>query len=67
MAGLPGDATSAMMVRAMIQLTENLGMEALAEGIETEEQLRFVVEAGCQKGQGFLFSRAVPAAALATL
>jgi len=66
-AGLPGDATSAMMVRAMIQLTENLGMEALAEGIETEEQLRFVVEAGCQKGQGFLFSRAVPAAALATL
>lgn len=65
--GLPGDATSAMMVRAMIQLTENLGMEALAEGIETEDQLRFVVEAGCSRGQGFLFSRAVPSAAVATL
>jgi EAL domain-containing protein (putative c-di-GMP-specific phosphodiesterase class I) len=42
-------------------------MEAFAEGIETVEQLRFVVEAGCAKGQGFLFSRAVPGEAVAAL
>jgi diguanylate cyclase (GGDEF)-like protein len=66
-AGLPGDQTSAMMVRAIVQLARNLGMEAFAEGIETEEQLRFVVDAGCRRGQGFLFSRAVPGEALASL
>ena len=66
-AGLPGDETSAMMVRAIVQLAGNLGMEAFAEGIETEEQLRLVVEAGCTKGQGFLFSRAVPGEAVACL
>ena len=65
--GLPGNETSAMMVRAIIQLASNLGMEALAEGIETKEQLRFVVEAGCCRGQGFLFSQAVPGAAVAAL
>jgi diguanylate cyclase (GGDEF)-like protein/PAS domain S-box-containing protein len=65
--GLPASETSAMVVRAIIQLAKNLGMEALAEGIETPEQLRFVVEAGCSRGQGFLFSRAVPGAAVAAL
>ena len=54
--GLPGDETSAMMVTAIVQLAHNLGMQAYAEGIETTEQLRFVVEAGCDRGQGFLFS-----------
>jgi len=65
--GLPDDQTSAMMVTAIVQLARNLGMEAYAEGIETEEQLRFVVDAGCTRGQGFLFSRAVPGPAIETL
>jgi diguanylate cyclase (GGDEF)-like protein/PAS domain S-box-containing protein len=65
--GLPDDQTSAMMVTAIVQLARNLGMEAFAEGIETEEQLRFVVEAGCDRGQGFLFSPAVPGGAVAAL
>jgi diguanylate cyclase (GGDEF)-like protein/PAS domain S-box-containing protein len=65
--GLPGDETSAMMVTAIVQLAHNLGMQAYAEGIETPEQLRFVVEAGCDRGQGFLFSRAVPGDAIASL
>jgi EAL domain-containing protein (putative c-di-GMP-specific phosphodiesterase class I) len=42
-------------------------MEAFAEGIETEEQHRFIVEAGCNHGQGFLFSRAVPGEVIAAL
>ena len=37
-------------------------MQALAEGIETEEQRTFLAELGCDLGQGFLFSRPVPVA-----
>jgi diguanylate cyclase (GGDEF)-like protein/PAS domain S-box-containing protein len=66
-AGLPGDETAAMMVTAIVQLAQNLGMVAFAEGIETREQLRFLVEAGCRRGQGFLFSRPVPGAEVAAL
>jgi EAL domain-containing protein (putative c-di-GMP-specific phosphodiesterase class I) len=64
--GLPDDSDSVTMVTTMIQLAENLGMRTLAEGIETEEQLRFLVDRGCELGQGFLFSRPVPAAQIAT-
>ena len=50
-----------VMVRTIIQLAENLGMCPHAEGIETEQQRRILVENGCGQGQGFLFSRGVPA------
>jgi EAL domain-containing protein (putative c-di-GMP-specific phosphodiesterase class I) len=49
------------MVTAMVDLARRLGMRAVAEGIETEEQLAFLRELGCPLGQGFLFGR--PAAA----
>jgi diguanylate cyclase (GGDEF)-like protein/PAS domain S-box-containing protein len=58
---LPGDASAAVLVSTIIQLARNLGLQPLAEGIETEEQRRFLVEHGCPLGQGFLFSKAVPA------
>ncbi len=65
--GLPGDETAAMMVTAIVQLAQNLGMTAFAEGIETREQHRFLVDAGCRRGQGFLFSGPLPAAEVAAL
>ena len=37
-------------------------MTVTAEGIETEEQRRLAAELGCERGQGFLFSRPIPAA-----
>jgi EAL domain-containing protein (putative c-di-GMP-specific phosphodiesterase class I) len=49
------------MVRAIIQLAHGLGMTPLAEGIETEEEWRFLVEQGCRLGQGFYFCRPAPA------
>ena len=58
---LPGDTGDAAMVNGLITLAENLGMEPVAEGIETEEQRRFLLDGGCHIGQGFLFSRPVPA------
>jgi diguanylate cyclase (GGDEF)-like protein/PAS domain S-box-containing protein len=56
------DPDNANMVRAMIDLASNLGMTALAEGIETQGELDFLVAAGCPLGQGFLLGRPVPAA-----
>jgi diguanylate cyclase (GGDEF)-like protein/PAS domain S-box-containing protein len=55
-ARLPGDPKAVAMVTAMIELARSLGMEALAEGIENEDQLRFLAERNCPLGQGFLFS-----------
>jgi diguanylate cyclase (GGDEF)-like protein/PAS domain S-box-containing protein len=55
------DPQSASMVSAIIALAQNLGMEALAEGIETEEEWRFLAGRGCPYGQGYFFSRPVPA------
>ena len=55
------DPDLASMVRAMIQLAHGLGMTPLAEGIETQEELDFLIEHGCTVGQGFHFARPVPA------
>ena len=49
------------MVKAIIQLANGLGMTPLAEGIETEDQWRFLAQHGCVLGQGFYFSKPVPA------
>jgi diguanylate cyclase (GGDEF)-like protein/PAS domain S-box-containing protein len=54
------DPQSASMVSAIIALASNLGMLPLAEGIETEEEWRFLADRGCEHGQGFYFSRPVP-------
>jgi EAL domain-containing protein (putative c-di-GMP-specific phosphodiesterase class I) len=55
------DPQSASMVSAIIALANNLGMEPLAEGIETEKEWRFLADRGCPFGQGFYFSRPIPA------
>lgn len=58
---------SATLRRSIIQLGYNLGMTSVAEGVETEQQLERLRAEGCVEAQGFLFSRAVPAAKLRTL
>jgi diguanylate cyclase len=50
----PGNA---VIVRAAIGLARELGMAALAEGVETESQLKLLQEWGCRDVQGFYFSR----------
>jgi EAL domain-containing protein (putative c-di-GMP-specific phosphodiesterase class I) len=64
---LPDDRNSAVLVSSIIQLARNLGLDPLAEGIETEKQRAFFLEHGCELGQGFHFSRPVAAAELETL
>jgi len=46
-------------VQAVIEFASELGITPLAEGIETEEQRRFLLDKGCPQGQGYLFSRPV--------
>jgi diguanylate cyclase (GGDEF)-like protein/PAS domain S-box-containing protein len=55
------DPQSASMVSAIIALAMNLEMQPLAEGIETLDEWRFLADRGCPFGQGYLFSRPVPA------
>jgi len=58
---VPGNAQDADLARMIISLGRILGMEVVGEGIETEEQLQFLLQQGCRIGQGYLFSRAVNA------
>jgi EAL domain-containing protein (putative c-di-GMP-specific phosphodiesterase class I) len=49
------------VVRAAIRLAKELGIEVIAEGVETEAQASFLLSAGCAYAQGYYFSRPVNA------
>ena len=53
---------AAAIARAVIMLGKSLNLSVVAEGIENEEQLRFLVELDCEEGQGALFSMPLPPA-----
>jgi predicted signal transduction protein with EAL and GGDEF domain len=55
------------IVRAVVALGRDLGMETTAEGVETRQQLEMLEGAGCDEIQGYLFSRPVPEAAALSL
>jgi len=56
---LPDSTGDAAIVRAIISLGHDLGMQVVAEGIESEQQLEFLYENGCNLGQGFFFSHSI--------
>jgi EAL domain-containing protein (putative c-di-GMP-specific phosphodiesterase class I) len=64
-AGLLADPEASAIVAAIINLAHTLGLAAVAEGVETAEQLGRLRELGCDIGQGYYFGRPLPADALA--
>jgi len=60
-ADLPHNANDVAIARAIIALGHSLGFHITAEGIETQEQLDFLRDAGCDQGQGYLLGRPMPA------
>ncbi len=59
---MDGQNENTEIVRTIMSLAENLGMDVVAEGVETLEQVTKLRTFGCEKGQGFFFSRPIPAA-----
>jgi diguanylate cyclase (GGDEF)-like protein/PAS domain S-box-containing protein len=62
-----GEAGPGPLCRAILGMADALGVDVVAEGIETEEQQRELLRLGCTQGQGWLLGRALPAAAAAEL
>ncbi len=64
---LPNSEASAAIVAAAIELSHRLGLEVVAEGVESAEQYEFLAELGCDLIQGFVVSKPVSASELASL
>ena len=58
---IPGDEDDAAIAAAVISLGQSLGLAVIAEGVETQAQLDFLRDRGCVIGQGYYFSRPLPA------
>jgi len=57
------EPNAATVVRTIIAMSHNLGIKVIAEGVETPEHLKFLMQRNCDDGQGYYFSRPVAAAA----
>lgn len=64
---LPASLDCMTITRGIVELANGLGMTTTAEGVETAEQLYVLRTYGCTHGQGYLFSKAVPAEAIAAM
>jgi EAL domain-containing protein (putative c-di-GMP-specific phosphodiesterase class I) len=58
---------SAALVRTLVQLGRSLGLETVAEGIELDDQFRTLQDERCDRAQGYLLARPLPADAVAAL
>jgi EAL domain-containing protein (putative c-di-GMP-specific phosphodiesterase class I) len=58
---LAQNTNSSVIVRAMVELGRGLGLTVTAEGVEEPDQRSELIAQGCEQGQGYLFSRALPA------
>lgn len=59
---LAADSDELALCEAIIVMAHKLGLKVISEGIETDQQHALLARAGCDYGQGFLYSQALPAA-----
>ena len=64
---LEHDQDDRAIASTIVLMGHNLRLNVLAEGVETPEQLKLLRQMGCDMAQGFYFSRAVPAEAMANM
>ncbi len=57
MVGFSENSKSSLIMKNIVNLAEELGIDILAEGVETEKQLNFLREIGCDKVQGFYYTK----------
>ena len=62
---MTADSNDVAIVEAILGMSRTLGLQIIAEGVETEAQLSILQQLGCEAGQGYLFSRPLPPAELA--
>jgi diguanylate cyclase (GGDEF)-like protein/PAS domain S-box-containing protein len=63
----PAALRNQALVKAFISLAQNLNLTVVAEGVETPDQRRFLIQLGCEIGQGYLFSAPAPAEEIAPI
>jgi EAL domain-containing protein (putative c-di-GMP-specific phosphodiesterase class I) len=66
-ASLDKSEDNQVIVKAILGLAKGFGLTTTAEGIEDAEELACLKANGCAEGQGYLFSKAIPAAAIPSL
>ena len=54
------DKNDEIIIQTIIKMGQTLGLEVIAEGVETDEQHRVLRQYGCENFQGYLFGRSVP-------
>jgi EAL domain-containing protein (putative c-di-GMP-specific phosphodiesterase class I) len=58
---IPYDKDDEIITKSMISLSKNMNLKSVAEGVETKEQLEFVLSHGCDYIQGYFYSPPIPA------
>ncbi|MGE3745832.1 MAG: EAL domain-containing protein, partial [Sphingomonadaceae bacterium] len=64
---ITGSARGRVVVKGVIEMARSLGLSVVAEGVENDEQLALLAEAGCNVYQGFIFSPPISAEDLGKL